>query len=91
MRLEKKRLSREEVSAMLERGRALFGAALLSLYGREPKENDREIVLFLAKNLTKKQIMSTIEMLEKYHGECAYNVGAGHVLGALAAELEGIL
>ena len=91
VRLEKKRLSREEVSAMLERGRALFAAALLSLYGREPKENDREIVLFLAKNLTKNQIMSTIGMLEKYHGECAYNVGTGHVLGALAAELEGIL
>ena len=91
VRLEKKKLSREELSAMLERSRALFSAALLSLYGREPKENDREIALFLAKNLTKNQIMSTIGMLEKYHGECAYNVGAAHVLGALAAELEGIL
>ena len=91
VRLEKKKLTREELAAMLERGRALFSAALLALYGREPKENDREIVLFLAKNLTKNQIMSTIGMLEKYHGECAYNVGAGHVLGALAAELEGIL
>ena len=91
VRLEKKRLSREDLTAMLERSRALFAAALLSLYGREPKETDREIVLFLAKNLTKNQIMSTIRMLEKYLGECAYNVGAGHVLGALAAELEGIL
>ena len=35
--------------------------------------------------------MSTIELLETYHGACAYNVGTGHVLGALAAELEGIL
>ena len=91
VRLEKKRLSREDLAAMLEQSRALFAAALLALYGREPKENDREIVLFLAKNLTKNQIMSTIGMLEKYHGECAYNVGTGHVLGALAAELEGIL
>jgi len=91
VRLEKKRMDRESLASMLERGRSLFAAALLSLYGQQPKENDREIVLFLAKNLTKKQIMSTIEMLEKYHGECAYNVGAGHVLGALAAELEGIL
>ena len=41
--------------------------------------------------MTKAQIMSTIELLETYYGECAYNVGVGHVLGALAAELEGIL
>ena len=91
VRLEKKRMDREALSAMLERSRASFAAALLSLYGREPEEIDRETGSFLAKNLTKTQIMSTIELLQKYHGECAYNVGPGHVLGALAAELEGIL
>jgi len=91
VRLEKKKLDRDQVAAMLERSHALFAATLLSLYGRQPEDFDREIVAFLAKNLTKTQIMSTIEMLEKYHGECAYNVGTGHVLGALAAELEGIL
>ena len=91
VRLEKKKLDREALSTMLERSRASFAAALLSLYGRQPGEMDREIGPFLAKNLTKSQIMSTIELLQKYHGECAYNVGPGHVLGALAAELEGIL
>ena len=91
VRLEKKRMDREAVAAMLERSRASFAAALLLLYGRQPGEIDREIAPFLAKNLTKVQIMSTIELLQKYHGECAYNVGSGHVLGALAAELEGIL
>ena len=90
-RLEKKRTTREDLAAMLERGRAAFAAALLLLYGQQPEEIDREIAPFLAKNLTKTQIMSTIELLQKYHGECAYNVGPGHVLGALAAELEGIL
>ena len=89
VRLEKKQLDREALSAMLERSRAAFAAALLLLYGQEPGE--MEIAPFLAKNLTKSQIMSTIELLQKYHGECAYNVGPGHVLGALAAELEGIL
>ena len=91
VRLEKKKLEREQAAAMLEQSRALFAVALLSLYGRQPEDLDREIAGFLAKNLTKTQIMSTIEMLEKYHGECAYNVGTGHLLGALAAELEGIL
>ena len=91
VRLEKKRMDREALSAMLERSRTSFAAALLLLYGRQPGEIDREIAPFLAKNLTKAQIMSTIELLQKYHGECVYNVGSGHVLGALAAELEGIL
>ena len=91
VRLEKKKLDREALSAMLERSRGSFAAALLLLYGQQPGEMDREIAPFLAKNLTKTQIMSTIELLQKYHGECAYNVGPGHVLGALAAELEGIL
>lgn len=91
VRLEKKRTTREELAAMLERGRAAFAAALLLLYGQQPEEIDREIAPFLAKNLTKNQIMSTIELLQKYHSECVYNVGPGHVLGALAAELEGIL
>lgn len=91
VRLEKKRTAREDLAAMLERGQAAFAAALLLLYGQQPEENDREIAPFLAKNLTKNQIVSTIELLRKYHGECAYNVGPGHVLGALAAELEGIL
>lgn len=90
-RMEKKRATREDLTAMLERARAAFAAALLLLYGRQPEEIDREIAPFLAKNLTKAQIMSTIELLQKYRGECAYNVGPGHVLGALAAELEGIL
>lgn len=91
VRLERKKLDRDALAAMLERSRQAFAAALLLLYGKEPEENDREIAPFLAKNLTKAQIMSTIGLLETYYGECAYNVGVGHVLGALAAELEGIL
>lgn len=90
-RLEKKRMTRDEVAAMLAWSCAAFVAALLLLYGKEPEENLREIAPFLAKTLTKTQIMSTIELLQMYHGECRYNVGSGHVLGALAAELEGIL
>ena len=30
-------------------------------------------------------------LLEQYSGECEYNVGAGHVLGALAVEWEELL
>jgi DNA polymerase III delta prime subunit len=91
VRLEKKRTTREDLTALLEGSRAAFVSALLLLYGQQPEETYREIAPFLAKNLTKAQIMRTIELLQKYRGECTYNVGPGHVLGALAVELEGIL
>ena len=91
VRLEKKRMTREDLAALLERGRALCAAALLLQYGGKPAEDCRETAPILAKNLTKSQIMRTIELLQKYRGECTYNVGTGHVLGALAVELEGIL
>ena len=91
VRQEKRRPTREDLAALLARARGLFAAALLLLYGQQPGELDRETAQFLAKNLTKTQIVRTMELLQKYHGECAYNVGTGHVLGALAVELEGIL
>ena len=89
--LERRRLDREALADILAWARGEFAAALLLQYGYRDRESQREIPPFLAKNLTKAQVMSTIELLETYHGECAYNVGVGHVLGALAAELEGIL
>ena len=89
-RLEKKRTTREDLSAMLEECREVFSEALFLLYGQPPGENLRESASFLAKNLTKSQIVRTIEVLQKYRGECAYNIGPGHVLGALAVELEEI-
>lgn len=91
VRLEKKKLTREDLTALLGECRAVCAEALLLPYGQEAPETHREIAAYLAKNLTKKQIMRTIELLQKYHGECAFNVGIGHVLGALAVELEGIL
>ena len=85
------KLSREELTSLLSECRAVCAEAMLLPYGREAAESHREMAAFLAKNLTKNQIMRTIELLQKYHGDCAFNVGIGHVLGALAVELEGIL
>jgi len=88
--LEKKKLSRDGLRSLLEQSRALFAAALLSQYGQKNQNLPRETVGFLTKNLTKTQLMGTIELLQKYREECAYNVGVAHVLGALSVELEGI-
>ena len=91
VRQERRKLSREDLAALLDRSRELCAAALTARYGRVPAENCREMAAILGKALTNGQIMRTIELLEKYRGECAYNVGVGHVLGALAVELEEIL
>lgn len=89
--LEKKKLSREELQTVLEQAHALFTQGLLTLYGQIAPGNTEETAKFLAKNLTKQQIMHTIELLQTYRRECAYHVGVNHVLGALAVELEDIL
>ncbi len=91
VRLERSKPTREDLAAVLERSRELFAAALLLDYGRAPGEQDWKTAAALQKALTRKQIMRTIELLHQYRRECGWNVGPGHVLGALAAELEGIL
>ncbi len=90
VRLEKKKLSRESLAALLEQSQALCAEALFLLYGYSTESQKHDLAGFIGKSLTKPQIMRTIEILKKYHRECGYNIGPGHVLGALAAELEGI-
>ena len=88
VRLEKKKLTREALAALLERSEALLSQALVLLYGGSAEAGDRRLAEDIGKRLTKTQIVRTIELMKKYRRECGYNVGPGHVLGALAAELE---
>ena len=88
VRLEKKKLSRENLSALLERSEALLSQALVLTYGGTAGDGDRALAEELGKRLTKTQLVRTIELMKQYRRECGYNVGPGHVLGALAAELE---
>ena len=91
VRLEKKRLDRDGLAAMLDQARTLLATALLAQYGQSPEGPDAALIVQLGKRLTKQRIMGTIELLQTYRGACSYNVGASHVLGALAVELEEIL
>lgn len=91
VRFEKKRLDRDGLAAMLDQARTLLAAALLAQYGQSPEGPDAALIVQLGKRLTKQRIMGTIELLQTYRGACSYNVGASHVLGALAVELEEIL
>ena len=89
--LEVSRATRDEVFALLAASRDLLSAALAALYGKVPAPELAAAVSDITENLTKKQIVCTIEMLEKYSAQSRFNVGVGHLAGALAAELEAIL
>lgn len=89
--LERAKCTREELQTLLEDSCALLTAALLTEYGQQTAGKSGEMATYLAKNLTKKQIMGKIELLQKYRQQCVYNVSASQTLGALAVELEGIL
>ena len=91
VQLERKRLSREDLSGMLERCRSQVAAALLLRYGKRPEPEEQALAELLARRLTNTQLMRTIEVLQTYRADCTYYVGANHVLGALAVELEAIL
>ena len=39
----------------------------------------------------RRQLQTLTDLLRRYAGECQYNVGVGHVLGALNAELSDAL
>ena len=86
--LERVQIKRDALGALFEQTRLLFSAALLSLYGEAPAENEREIAALISKSLTKSQILGTIDLLRAYRSHCTYNVGTGAALGGFAVELE---
>lgn len=92
--LEKKKIKREELQTLLSECRRCAVAALAQRCGAKSGETEPSFVNladFIANNLTKVQITHTIEVLQRFQADCLYQVGASHVLGALAVELEGII
>lgn len=89
--LERKKPDREALADLLERCRMLCAYGLELHYGVQPPEREGEMARFLAKTLTKQQLIRTIELFKKYYGDCARNAGTGHLLGALAVEMEGMI
>lgn len=91
IRMEKEKLTPEDVQALIEECIGVGVLALKVQHGANVGGNGAETAAFLAKNLTKTQIMRTIELLQTYRQDGRYHIGAGQTLGALAVELEGIL
>ena len=66
-------------------------ALLLQMGKAVPDPACGETAQALAGGLDRRRLYGLTALLEKYSGECVYNVGAGHVLGALAVEWEELL
>ena len=90
--LESRKLKRDELRTVLRSAWCAAAEALLLQMGKEtPDPACGETAQALARGLTCRQLQKLTALLEKYSGECEYNVGAGHVLGALAVEWEELL
>ena len=90
--LENRRIKREELLDVLRGAWCAAAEALLLQMGKQtPDPACGETAQALACGLTCRQLQRLTALLEKYSGECEYNVGAGHVLGALAVEWEELL
>lgn len=88
--LENKRLKREQLQQLLEAGWRAAAEALLAAYGKP----DRRISPGpeeLRRGLTVRQLQGMTDLMKQYCLECRYNVGVGHVLGALCAGWEKLL
>lgn len=86
--LENRRIKREQLLALLEGAWQISSDALLTQYG---KTGSAAAAQSLAQSLDRRQLAALTALFRRYCGECQYNVGAGHVLGALGAELSGLL
>ncbi len=88
VRLEREKLTGDDLEAFCAESRELLIRALKARYGA-PEAG--ELPLLLAKTLTNQRLMRTIELLERFRRDCRFHIAPAQALGALAAEAEELL
>ena len=83
--LENRRFKREQLLPMVEGAWQISADALLSRCGKPGACG--EAADMLRRAFDRRQLQKLTDLFRRYCGECQYNVGVGHVLGALGAEL----
>lgn len=81
--LENSKMGREELQAMLSEARDLIAAGLAACYGA----GGTPLARLLAASLDRRTLAGTAQALEGFIRQCHYNVGVGHLAGALCVEL----
>ena len=87
--LENRRMKREQLLAMMEGAWQASADALLAVCGRSGSCGEGAEALRSV--FDRRQLQALTDLFRRYCSECQYNVGVGHVLGALNAELTDIL
>ena len=88
VRLEREKLTGDDLEAFCAESRELLVRALKARYGA-PETG--ELPLLLAKTLTNDRLTRTIELLETFRRDCRFHIAPAQALGALAAEAEELL
>ena len=83
--LENRRFKREQLLPMVEGAWQISADALLSRCGKPGACG--EAADMLRRAFDRRQLQKLTDLFRRYCDECQYNVGVGHVLGALGAEL----
>ena len=83
--LENRRFKREQLLPMVEGAWQISADALLSRCGKPGACG--EAADMLRRVFDRRQLQALTDLFRRYCDECQYNVGVGHVLGALGAEL----
>ena len=83
--LENRRFKREQLLPMVEGAWQISADALLSRCGKPGACGEAADILRRA--FDRRQLQKLTDLFRRYCDECQYNVGVGHVLGALGADL----
>lgn len=81
--LESSKTSREELRTLLSDARDMVAAALAASYTGEGGKEEKG----LAEALGRQGLSRCADVLERFIRQCGYNVGVGHLAGALGVEL----
>jgi len=86
--LENSKLGRDQLQQLLSGCRDMTSRALAAACGAEQSDPD---ICALAEALDRRTLMRLAELFEHYIRRCGYNIGVGHLTGALAADLSDCL
>ena len=82
--LENRKISREELQQLLSDTRTLLTDVLAASYGTA----DRTAAADPAGEIDRRRVMAAIDILQQFIRNCGYNIGVGHLSGALSVALD---
>jgi len=85
--LENSKMGREELQSLLSDARDLIAGGLAACYGAGAGD---ELSRRLAQDMGRRRLSRAADIFQQFTRQCGYNIGVGHLTGALAVALEEI-